>query len=122
MDGACSNQIVKCIIYTSDIKTGQTKLAEIEEEKLKHQIFATRRRCSNKRLTENEVRFSDGEEWILVPADGSARGYRWRKAWVDVQTTTVVNLYAIVFACGDLYKWEDAKYFNWEEIKNEGAD
>lgn len=33
MQGACSNQIVKCIIYTSDIEVGINKLLEIENEK-----------------------------------------------------------------------------------------
>ena len=33
MQGACSNQIVKCIIYTSDIEVGINKLLEIETPK-----------------------------------------------------------------------------------------
>lgn len=33
MQGACSNQIVKCIIFTDDYDIGIKKLLEIEEEK-----------------------------------------------------------------------------------------
>ena len=33
MQGACSNQSVKCIIYTSDIEIGINRLLEIENEK-----------------------------------------------------------------------------------------
>ena len=33
MQGACSNQIVKCIIYTSDMDVGINKLLEIEKDK-----------------------------------------------------------------------------------------
>lgn len=33
INGAFSNQIVKCVIYTSDKNIGQEKLLEIEKEK-----------------------------------------------------------------------------------------
>ena len=33
MQGACSNQIVKCIVYSSDMEIGKNKLLEIEKEK-----------------------------------------------------------------------------------------
>lgn len=33
MQGACSNQTVKCIVYTNDIEVGKAKLLEIEADK-----------------------------------------------------------------------------------------
>ena len=90
MQGACSNQIVKCIIYTSDMDVGINKLLEIT----------------------SEIRFSDGEEWITVNPNAGARGYRWRKAWIDANNTTISQLYSNIVPCGSDYQWEDYKLFN----------
>lgn len=113
MQGACSNQIVKCIIFTDDYDIGIKKLLEIEEEKKNQGITVIDKRMSRNILSYNEIRFSDGEEWIVLRPSDTDRGYRWRKAWIDVKTTTLYNLQMIILPTGDLYKWEDEKYFNW---------
>ena len=113
IQGACSNQIVKCIIYTSDIKIGQEKLAEIEREKINLGISTTLKKRNNNYANQNETRFDDGEEWIIVNPNSGARGYRWRKAYVDAGNTTIAQLQNYVLPYGNLYQWEKEKYFNW---------
>lgn len=109
MEGACSNQVVKCIIYATDLEVGRKKLAEIEEEKQNNGISIIRKTKSD---YNNQTIFSDGDEWIIVnPA--VARGYRWRKAWIDVKTS-IELLWNVVLPSGALYKWENEKYFNWD--------
>lgn len=84
MQGACSNQIVKCIVYTSDIDVGINKLLEIENEKNEYGIETVFKRISESNYNRSEIRFSDGEEWIIVAPYPGARGYLWRKAWIDL--------------------------------------
>lgn len=112
IQGACSNQIVKCIIYTSDIKIGQEKLAEIEKEKADLGISIASKKSSDKYTNQNEIRFDDGEEWIIINPNNSARGYRWRRAWVDATNTSVAQLLNFILPYGCLYQWEKEKYFN----------
>lgn len=104
---------MKCIIYTSDLKVGHEKLFEIEEEKNNAGISTTLKRIRKNEIYDNEIRFSDGEEWIIVNPNMSARGYRWRRAWIDASNTTISALQNIIIPCGDLYQWEKEKYFNW---------
>lgn len=104
---------MKCIIFTDDYDIGLKKILEIEEEKKNQGIIAVSKRTSRNYLSDNEIRFSDGEEWIILKPNDTARGYRWRKAWIDVKSTTIYNLQMIILPIGDLYKWEDEKYFNW---------
>lgn len=52
--GACSNQVVKCIIFTSDYKVGTKKLLKIEEEKKNNSIVAVDRRKEEHKLTKEE--------------------------------------------------------------------
>lgn len=106
IEGACSNQVVKCIIYSSDLNVGREKLLEIEIEKRDRDIFVTKSSL-------NEIDFSDGEEWKIVNPIDTARGYRWRKAWVDAKNTSIAVLHQIILPCGSLYQWEKEKYFNW---------
>lgn len=115
IQGACSNQIVKCIIYTSNIKIGQDKLAEIEKEKIDLGISITSKRVSDKYSIQNETRFDDGEEWIILNPNNGARGYRWRKAYVDGSNTSVAQLLNYILPYGILYQWEKEKYFNMGE-------
>ena len=109
MQGACSNQTVKCIVYTNDIEVGKAKLLEIEADKNESGISTTMKRFSK---SWNEIRFSDGEEWIILNPNDSVRGYRWRKAWIDANTT-VEQLHLCVLPYGELYKCEKEKYFNF---------
>lgn len=104
---------MKCIIFTNDYDIGTKKLLEIEEEKINNGIVPIDKKIYPLRPYLNEIRFSDGEEWIILRPNDSARGYKWRKAWVDVKSTTLYSLRAITLPIGDLYKWEDEKYFNW---------
>lgn len=104
---------MKCIIFTNDYGTGIKKLLEIEEEKIEKGIVPIDRKICPSELSLSEIRFSDGEEWIILKPNDTARGYRWRKAWVDVKSTTLYNLQMIILPIGDLYKWENEKYFNW---------
>lgn len=113
MEGACSNQIVKCIIYTNDLEVGRQKLTEIEKDKGSHGIYTIRKSRSQ---YNNETIFDDGEEWIIVKPNSGARGYRWRKAWIDVKIS-YEQLVTCVLPYGDMYKWEEEKYFNWETYK-----
>lgn len=112
MQGACSNQIVKCIIYTSDIEIGINKLLEIENEKNESGIEIVFKRISKSAYIRSEIRFSDGEEWIIVNPNAGARGYRWRKAFVDANNTSVSQLFLNIIPCGDGYMWEEYKVFN----------
>lgn len=110
MQGACSNQIVKCIIYTSDIDIGRDKLFEIEREKNASGITTIRANFSS---YHNEMWFSDGEEWIVLNPGAGVRGYRWRKAWIDASNTSISDLQCNILPYGSLYQWEKEKYFNW---------
>lgn len=112
IQGACSNQIVKCIVYTSDVEVGKAKLLEIEKEKNDLGITTISKRFS-KLSNYNEIRFSDGEEWIIVNPNSGTRGYRYRKAYIDASNTTIAQLHNCILPYGDLYKWEEEKYFNW---------
>lgn len=112
MQGACSNQIVKCIIYTSDMDVGINKLLEIEKDKNESGIETVFKGISKSCYIRSEIRFSDGEEWITVNPNAGARGYRWRKAWIDANNTTISQLYSNIVPCGSGYKWEDYKLFN----------
>lgn len=106
IEGACSNQCVKCIIYTSDLNIGREKLLEIEKEKCDKSIYVASKSF-------NEIDFSDGEEWKIVNPIDTARGYRWRKAWIDAKNTTISALHQLILPCGSLYQWEKERYFNW---------
>lgn len=112
MQGACSNQIVKCIIYTSDIEVGINKLLEIEKEKNESGIETVFKRISKSNYIRSEIRFRDGEEWIIVNPNAGARGFRWRKAWIDASNTTISQLYLSIVPYGSGYQWEDYKLFN----------
>lgn len=61
----------------------------------------------------SEIIFSDGEVWVTVRPNNAARGYRWRKAWIDVKSTSIYDLYMHILPYGDGYKLEDEIYFNW---------
>ena len=112
MQGACSNQVVKCIIYTNNIEVGINKLLEIENEKNESGIETVLKGISKSDYIHSEIIFSDGEEWITVNPNAGARGYRWRKAWIDANNTTISQLYSNIIPCGSGYKWEDYKLFN----------
>lgn len=111
IQGACSNQVVKCIVYTSDKTIGREKLLEIEKEKNNSGIFTTKRYLVDNN-DHDEIRFSDGEEWIVVNPNNCARGYRWRRAWVDASNTSIAQLQQYILPYGCLYQWEKEKYFN----------
>lgn len=85
----------------------------MKKKKKKQGIIVVNKIISRVYLSQNQIKFSDGEEWIILSPNTSARGYRWRKAWIDVKSTTLYNLKTIILPIGDLYKWEDEKYFNW---------
>jgi hypothetical protein len=112
VQGACSNQIVKCIVYTNNIDVGINKLLEIENEKNEYGIETVFKRISESNYNRSEIRFSDGEEWIIVAPYPGARGYRWRKAWIDASNTTISQLYLNIVPYGSGYQWEDYKLFN----------
>lgn len=117
MQGACSNQIVKCIIYTNNANVGINKLLEIENDKNKSGIKTIFKRIFKKSpsFIDSEIRFDDGEEWTIVNPNAGARGYRWRKAWVDGNNTTVSQLYSNIIPYGDGYRWEEHRIFNFKK-------
>jgi hypothetical protein len=112
IEGACSNQIVKCIIFTNDLDVGGNKLIEIERDKNSLGITTTYKRIRKDGWIPSEIRFSDGEEWVIVMPLDTCRGYRWRKAWVDVKVS-IEQLQNLIIPIGCLYQWEKEKYFNW---------
>ena len=112
IEGACSNQIIKCIIFTNDLEVGNKKLLEIEREKNSLGVTTTRKRLN--KYIPHEIHFSDGEEWIVVKPIDTYRGYRWRKAWVDVKVS-IEQLHNLIIPIGSLYQWEKEKYFNWSK-------
>ena len=57
----------------------------------------------------DEAIFSDGEMWITVNADSNARGYRWKRAYVDKDIPQDVIL-EIIDSKG-IFKLEDYKLF-----------
>lgn len=113
IQGACSNQVVKCIVYTYDKNIGREKLLDIEKEKNNSSISTTRKKLVNNKYDHDEIRFSDGEEWIVINPNNGARGYRWRRAWVDASNTSISQLQQCILPYGCLYQWEEEKYFNW---------
>lgn len=114
MEGACSNQAIKCIVFTNNLDVGSRKLLEIEKEKNLLGITTMHKRIIKEGCIPSEIRFSDGEEWIVVKPLDTCRGYRWRKAWVDVKVT-IEQLHTLIIPIGSLYQWEKEKYFNWTE-------
>lgn len=115
IEGACSNQIIKCIIYTNDLDVGLSKLLEIEKEKNSQGIATEYKRVSAKNIfVPTEIAFADGEEWRIVRPIDNARGYRWRKAWVDVKVS-IEMLECLILPYGALYQWEKEKYFNYNK-------
>ena len=109
MEGAASNQTLKCIIYynNNNYKKAQQKLKEIIEEKLKNGINMIYNYESN---YISKASFSDKEEWITVNAGANSKAYRWRKAYVDCDISQEV-IEKIIAPCGNLYKWEDYKKY-----------
>ena len=105
---------MKCIIYSNNIDIALQKLLEIEKEKTKNGVNVTKRYTSCVHSwVRQEIQFSDGEEWIIVQPNNGARGYRWRKAWIDASNVSISDLQNRILPYGDLYKWEDEKCFNW---------
>lgn len=107
MQGATSNQIVKCIIFSMCKRKGIEKLKEIKREKLAQGIKVAHYVMGSHRA---EIRFSDGEEWIVLHMNESIRGYRWRKAWVD-NTIPQTSINDLIKPISHFYKWEDYKLF-----------
>jgi hypothetical protein len=116
MEGACSNQVVKCIVFSNDLDVGSNKLLEIEKEKNSLGIITTHKRIFNDGWMPSEIIFDDGEEWIIVRPLDTARAYRWRKAWVDVKVS-IEQWHNLIIPTGSLYQWEKEKYFNYTKYE-----
>jgi hypothetical protein len=86
---------------------------KLKKKKNKDGISTTLKRIHKKQICGNEIRFSDGEEWIIVNPNMGARGYRWRRAWIDASNTSISQLQNCILPYGSLYQWEKEKYFNW---------
>lgn len=110
MKGACSNQIVKCIVYSNNHQRGIEQLLKIEEEYKNKGIKAIRKIISS---IHSEIVFDNEEEWLVVSPNLGARGYRWRKAYVDSDNVTIKQLENIIKPYGCLYQWEEYKTFGW---------
>lgn len=98
---------MKCIIWTIDLNVGKQKLLQMEKVKRFSGIQTTKKVFSP---SWNEIIFDDGEEWIVLYASESARGFRWRKAWIDSDIPKDI-LENVVFPTGALYKLEEPEYF-----------
>ena len=82
------------------------KLKEIIEEKIRFgidTISCYETPCSS------EVKFNDGEHWKIVNIN-NARGYRWHKAYVDMDIPPE-SIRFIIEPSGALYKLEDYKKY-----------
>jgi hypothetical protein len=91
------------------------KLLDIEKDKNASGVSTIRKRLTKEDYRfPSEIHFSDGEEWLIVKPNDGARGYRWRKAWVDVKTS-IEMLQNLILPCGALYQWENEKYFTWNK-------
>lgn len=109
MKGAVSNQIVKCIVYSNSIERGNNQIKKIADEYEKEGIYVVRECASEK--SGHRIDFTNGEEWIVVFPNDGARGYRWRKAYVDAKTVTLAQLNTRIIPSGNLYQLEDYKLF-----------
>lgn len=109
--GACSNQIIKCIVYTRNKTVGINKLLEIEKDKNSVGI-KTVCKAIKSYFVHPEIKFDDDEEWIVLDlSESKPRGYRWRKAYIDVSSIQLSEYYNYIAPYGDYYKWEEPKYF-----------
>lgn len=101
--------MIDCIIYyngnVNSKEKARTKLNEVIEEKKNKGIELLKLRKGLR----DEAIFSDGEMWMTVNADSNARGYRWKKAYVDKDIPQDVIL-EIIDSKG-IFKLEDYKLF-----------
>lgn len=99
---------MKCIIFVGNgnKRKGSEKLNEIVSEKIKQGIDLIERR----RLSISDcAMFSDGEQWIVLPANTTARGNKWIKAYVDKEISKDI-IQTIIEPLG-IYKVENYKLF-----------
>lgn len=99
---------MKCIIFVSNgnKSKGSEKLNEIVSEKITQGIELIQRRRSS--ISDYAI-FSDGEQWIVLPANTTARGNKWIKAYVDKEISKDI-IQAIIEPLG-IYKVENYKLF-----------
>lgn len=99
---------MKCIIFVGDgnKSKGSEKLNEIVSEKIKQGINLIDRRRSS--ISDCAI-FSDGEQWIVLPANTTARGNKWIKAYVDKEISKDI-IQTIIEPLG-IYKVENYKLF-----------
>lgn len=109
------NQTVKCIIYTNDKEIGLKKLLDIEKEKNQLGIKTVFKKFYDlsfcKFNVHDEIKFSDGEHWIVVKPNHSSSGYRYCKAWID-ENISIKQLNDNILPYGIGCEIEQEKYFN----------
>lgn len=90
------NQTVKCIIYTNDKEVGLKKLLDIEKEKNQLCIKTVFKQIYHvsfcKLNVHDEIKFSDGEHWIVVEPNHASCGYRYHKALIYKTNTSIKQL------------------------------
>ena len=110
------NQTVKCIIYTNDKEVGLKKLLDIEKEKNQLGIKTVFKQIYDlsfyKFNVHDEIKFSDGEHWIVVKPNHSSSGYRYHKALIDQTNTSIKQLNDNILPYGIGHEIEQEKYFN----------
>lgn len=109
------NQTVKCIIYTNDKEVGLKKLLDIEKEKNSLGIKTVFKKIYHvsfcKLNVHDEIKFSDGEHWIVVKPNHSSSGYRYGKVWID-ENISIKQLNDNILPYRIGYEIEQEKYFN----------
>lgn len=111
------NQTVKCIIYTNNKEVGLKKLLDIEKGKNQlgiktvfKQIYYDLSFCNFN--VHDEIKFSDGEHWIVVKPNHSSCGYRYNKALIDQTNTSIKQLNDNILPYRIGCEIEQEKYFN----------
>lgn len=107
MKEVCNKLVIGCIVYSNYLEDGMRKLFEIEKVKNEKGIKTLIKKMNS---DNPEIKFEDGEEWIVVKPCMSARGYKWRKAYVH-SDITIRNLKRIIEPSG-LFRLESYKIFD----------
>lgn len=104
-----NNNVLTCIIFSSNKDRANDKLDEIIKEKTEKGIDVVYQKKDTSFMYDNYVLFNDNELWKIVYANDSARGYRWHKAWVDKQISKEI-IQNIIEPTG-IYRLENYKQF-----------
>lgn len=104
-----NNNILTCIIFSSNKDRANDKLDEIIKEKTEKGIDVVYQKKDTSFMYDSCVLFNDNELWKIVYASDSARGCKWHKAWVDKEISKEI-IQNIIEPTG-IYRLENYKQF-----------